>query len=169
VGVSSPFAGADCQPDLRSVREELQRQVSAFDVFLEDFSARLGELADQARLASERADMTVELDVAADLDAFATAAGEDAQTRIELEEAGMNRLLSTFVSEEVEDRIAAARAAVAAELGRGTAVRQTGQVNVFTLKFASCSAQRSKIISRPGTPSSPPTSGQGLTRFPKKL
>lgn len=130
-GYLTQLQGAIANRIFARFTDELQRQVAAFDGFLADFAARLGELADQARLASERAEMSVSLDVGADLDAFATEAAEDAQTRIELEGIDMNRLLSTFVSEQVEDRIAAARAAVAGELGRGTALRQTGQVNAF--------------------------------------
>lgn len=111
----------------------LGEQQVEFASFVEKFQAHMGALAEDSGRISHKLEVGAEIriDVAARLEEFLTRTLQALQELIDTEEARIIQLLDEFVTEEVEERISAARNAVSDVVGVGTTVAQTRLVRDF--------------------------------------
>lgn len=111
----------------------LGEQQAEFSSFVGKFQAHLSALAEDSARISHRLEVGAEIriDVAARLEEFLTRTLQALQELIDTEEARIIQLLDEFVTEEVEERISAARNAVSDVVGVGTTVAQTRLVRDF--------------------------------------
>jgi len=115
------------------VAEVLGDQQAEFAAFVAKFEAHLAALAEDSARISARLEVGAEIriDVAGRLKEFLERTLETLQGLIESEEAKIIQLLDDFVTEEVEERISAARSAVSDVLGTGTTIAQTRLIKEF--------------------------------------
>ena len=111
----------------------LGEQQAEFSSFVAKFQSHLGTLAEDSGRISEKLEVGAEIriDVAARLEEFLTRTLQALQELIDAEEARIIQLLDDFVTEEVEERISAARNKVGHVMGLGTTVAQTRLVREF--------------------------------------
>lgn len=115
------------------VAQLLNEQQVEFSGFVEKFKAHLTALAEDSAQISQRLDVGAEIriDAAARLEEFLSRSLAAMQELIDAEEGRIIQLLDDFVTDEVEERISAARGSVASVLGTGTTVNQTSLVRQF--------------------------------------
>ena len=115
------------------VAQLLNEQQVEFSSFVEKFKAHLTALAEDSALISQRLNVGAEIriDAAARLEEFLSRSLAAMQELIDAEEGRIIQLLDDFVTEEVEERISAARGSVAGVFGTGTTLHQTSLVRQF--------------------------------------
>jgi signal recognition particle receptor subunit beta len=115
------------------VAQLLNEQQVEFSSFVEKFKAHLTALAEDSAQISQRLDVGagIRIDAAARLEEFLNRSLAAMQELIDAEEARIIQLLDDFVTEEVEERISAARGSVAGVFGTGTTIHQTSLVREF--------------------------------------
>ncbi len=111
----------------------LSEQQEEFLTFIDKFKAHLDYLSATSHSVSESLELgsEVRLDVSERLAKFLQEILVDLQSLVTAEEQRIVTLLDEFVTQDVQDRIAAARESVADEWGAGTTYRQTLGVRKF--------------------------------------
>lgn len=111
----------------------LAEQQAEFSSFVEKFQSHLNALGEDSARISHNLEVGAEIriDVAARLEEFLERTLQALQELIDTEEARIIQLLDEFVTDEVEERISAARGAVSDVMGVGTTVTQTRMVRDF--------------------------------------
>jgi predicted GTPase len=115
------------------VSEHLISQTAEFASFIDTFRIHLKRLSgDAAKLILDlEIGEELQLDIGSSLEEFLKKTLEVQQDLIVSEEARIVALLEDFVDDDVENKITAAREAVASVWGRGTTVGQTNEVRAF--------------------------------------
>lgn len=111
----------------------LAEQQAEFSSFVEKFQSHLNALGEDSARISNHLEVGAEIriDVAARLEEFLERTLQALQELIDTEEARIVQLLDDFVTDEVEDKISAARGVVSDVVGSGTTVAQTRMVRDF--------------------------------------
>jgi hypothetical protein len=116
-----------------TVAELLEVYTAEFAAYLERFREHLRNLSSEGNVLAASLDLgdDVHLDIDERLKEFLTTTLENAQRMVEAEETQIIRLLEDFVSDDVQERISAARSKVSSVLGTGTTWRQSSEVKQF--------------------------------------
>jgi hypothetical protein len=111
----------------------LAEQQAEFSSFVEKFQSHLNALGEDSARISNHLEVGAEIriDVAARLEEFLERTLQALQELIDTEEARIIQLLDDFVTDEVEDKISAARGVVSDVVGSGTTIAQTRMVRDF--------------------------------------
>ncbi len=112
--------------------DELNGFVAKFKTHLSALSSASTRIADELDLEAE-----ISFDLESRLERALVEMLESTQALVEGEEQQISKLLDEFVTEEVEERISAAREKVASVWGRGTTVGQTSEVRRFYVEVKS--------------------------------
>jgi signal recognition particle receptor subunit beta len=111
----------------------LEEEQAEFSSFVEKFKSHLNALGEESAQISHKLQVGAEIriNVAARLEEFLDRTLHALQELIDTEQARIVHLLDEFVTENVEERIAAARVAVSDVAGVGTTAEQTRMVRNF--------------------------------------